>query len=616
MRLLLRIGVVLTACVSFVGSPAAQPSPRSVLIIDQAGPGQPFYTAVASSIRKTLNVASATPASVYAEHLDLNRFGGAVYEQGLQAYFSAKYRDKPIGVIIPVGSAALEYVLRTRARLWPEVPAVFAFVDQPTVARLKLPPDVTGNTVLSHPHNMVATARAVVPGLERIVLVGDPPERQTNYRYFKSEIPIAAPDLELIDLTGLAMPALRKRVAALPDRSAILYTSIYSDGEGHSYIPADSLAIVAEVANRPIVIDIESLLGRGAVGGFLITGSSIGEEAARAALRILNGESASSIPVEKSELTTPIFDWRQLQRWGVDQAELPSGSEIRFRDPTAWQRYRWQISLIAAALVLQAVLILGLFREHRRRLAAEIAARGAIHELAHLDRVATAGELSASIAHEVNQPLAAIVANANAGLRFLAKVTPNIDEARAALKRIVSDGHRAGEVVGSVRAMFKKDSEEKGPLDLNGLIQDVLGHVRGDLQKQGIVVKLGLSGSLPLVRGHSGELQQVIFNLVKNAADAMRSVSDRPRVLKVESVVDGSDGVLVSIEDSGTGIDAKDVGRIFESFFTTKSQGMGMGLSICRSIVEAHHGRLWASPAIGHGAVFHIRLPAVVPAAE
>jgi hypothetical protein len=187
-----------------------------------------------------LNFGSATQASVYVEHLDLNRFSGPVYEQGLQVYFSAKYRDKPIGVVIAVGSAALEYVLRSRTGLWPEVPVVFAFADEPTVGRLNLPPDVTGNTVLSHPHNMIVTARAVVPGLERIVLVGDPPERQTNYRNIKREIPTSAPDLELIDLTGLAMTALRKRIAALPDRSAILCTSIYTDGEGHSYIPADS----------------------------------------------------------------------------------------------------------------------------------------------------------------------------------------------------------------------------------------------------------------------------------------------------------------------------------------------------------------------------------------
>jgi signal transduction histidine kinase len=164
--------------------------------------------------------------------------------------------------------------------------------------------------------------------------------------------------------------------------------------------------------------------------------------------------------------------------------------------------------------------------------------------------------------------------------------------------------------------MFKKGGEKKVPLDLNGLIQDVLGHVRAELRTQGIVVKTGLSRPLPLVLGHGGELQQVIINLVRNGADAMRSVSDRPRVLRVGSVSDDSGGVLVTIEDSGTGIDPKDVDRIFEPFFTTKSQGMGIGLSICRSIIESHHGRLWASSRIGHGAVFNIQLPAVRPGGE
>ena len=366
---------------------------RSVLIIDQSGPGLPFYAAISSAIRTTLNSSSATPVSIYVEQLDLSRFSGPVYEQSLQAHFRAKYRDKPVGAIIAVGSAALEYVLRSRAELWPEVPVVFTFVDEPTVARLNLPSDVTGTTVQPHPHNMLIVARAVVPGLKRIALVGDPPERQTNYRNFKKEIPVAAADLEFIDLTGLAMTELKKRVATLPDHTAILYTSIYSDGEGHYYIPADSLALVAEVANRPVIIDIDSLLGRGGIGGFLITGSSIGEEAARVVLRILNGESVSSFPIKNNELTIPIFDWRQLRRWGIDESRLPAGSEIRFRVPTAWDQYRWQIILVAGALLIQTTLIIVLFYEHRRRRNAEATSRSAMGKLAHMNRVATAGEL-------------------------------------------------------------------------------------------------------------------------------------------------------------------------------------------------------------------------------
>jgi signal transduction histidine kinase len=233
-----------------------------------------------------------------------------------------------------------------------------------------------------------------------------------------------------------------------------------------------------------------------------------------------------------------------------------------------------------------------------------------------MNRVATAGELSASIAHEVNQPLAAIVLNASAGLCYIARATPDLDGARAALESVVSDGHRAGEVVASVRAMFKNKSGEKTPLDLNDLIQDVLLLVRGELQAQEIVVQTGLNRPLPLVLGNSGQLQQVILNLVRNAADAMGTVSGRARLLRVKSAIHDADGVLVSIEDSGAGIDPKNIERIFDSFYTTKSQGMGMGLSICRSIIEAHRGRLWASSGIDHGAVLNVLLPVAKPGAE
>ena len=602
--------------VSLAASLAAEPLPRSVLIIDQSGPGLPFYAGISSGIRAAVISGSASQVSIYHEQLDVSRFRGPVYEHSLNAHFRVKYRDKRVGVIIAVGSAALEYVLRSRAELWPEVPVVFTFVDKPAIAQLELPPDVTGNTLQSHPRDMVAVARTLVPDIKRIALVGDPPENQTYYRDLKKEVPIVAADLEFIDLTGLTMTELRKRVAALPDQTAILHTSIYSDGEGHSLIPADAVALVAETANRPIVVDLDTHFGRGSVGGLITTSSSLGEAAGKIALRILNGEIASNIPIKESELARPIFDWRQLNRFGISEANLPPGSEVRFRELTAWEQYRWQIMLIAAALVIQTTLIIWLYYEHRRRRYAEANSRSALAKFADMNRVATAGELTASIAHEIKQPLAAMVTNANAGLRWLAKETPDLDETREAMKNVVSDGHRASEVIGSVQAMFKKDSQVKTPVDLNNVIQDVLGLVQGDLETQGILVQSGLTRPLPLILGNKGQLQQVILNLVRNAADAMDSVSGRARVLTIKTAIHGSDGVLLSVEDSGTGIAAKDIDRIFESFFTTKSQGMGMGLSICRSIIEAHNGRLWASSGVDHGSVFNIVLPATRPEIE
>jgi PAS domain S-box-containing protein len=235
-------------------------------------------------------------------------------------------------------------------------------------------------------------------------------------------------------------------------------------------------------------------------------------------------------------------------------------------------------------------------------------------ELARAARATTLGELTASIAHEINQPLGAMVANGNAGLRWLERATPDVDEARAALTRIVNDGRRAGEVIESIRAVFKNVDQEKTPIDINKLVRDMLGLMLGELRANRVSVQTALDDNLPDVTGNRVQLQQVILNLIRNAVEAMNSVTNRPRMLRIgSSVIHDPDGVLVSIEDSGTGLNPKDAERIFDSFFTTKPQGTGLGLSISRSIINGHQGRLWASSGIDHGAVFNVLLPTVRP---
>ena len=219
--------------------------------------------------------------------------------------------------------------------------------------------------------------------------------------------------------------------------------------------------------------------------------------------------------------------------------------------------------------------------------------------------------VTASIAHEINQPLAAIVTNGGATLRFLTNATPNLDETRAAVKSIVRDAHRAGEVLRSIREMFKKSGQVYAPLDINALIHDVHTLVLDEAKKNQVSIETTLSELLPEVKGNRIQLQQVILNLVANAVDAMNLVTNRPRVLRLRSAIGELDGVLVTVEDTGTGIDTKDIERIFDSFFTTKSQGLGVGLFFCRSVLEAHGGRIWAASSSEHGAVFNVLLPAV-----
>lgn len=240
-------------------------------------------------------------------------------------------------------------------------------------------------------------------------------------------------------------------------------------------------------------------------------------------------------------------------------------------------------------------------------------AEAELHEaqtnLAHVTRVTALGELAASIAHEVNQPLAAVVANAAACLRWLNRAAPDLNEARGAVRSIISDGNRAGEVIQRVRALVNKTTGEMVPLDINEAINEVIGLVQHELQSHLVSLQLDLAPALPPVVADRVQLQQVILNLVVNGIEAMQPVTDRPRELVIRTRHDDAGQILVTVTDCGVGVAAENAERLFDAFYTTKASGMGMGLSICRSIVEAHRGRLSVSRNIGPGTTFQFTLP-------
>jgi PAS domain S-box-containing protein len=253
----------------------------------------------------------------------------------------------------------------------------------------------------------------------------------------------------------------------------------------------------------------------------------------------------------------------------------------------------------------ESILFVGFLRDIAERNALRLARL----ELARVQRRMAMGQMAASIAHEIMQPLAAIIANGNGALRWLGSATPNLDEARAALRRIVADSRRTDEVINGIRSLFKADVQAKAPQDVNELIREVLVLVRGEVENQRVSVRTELFAGLPQIPANQIQLQQVIVNLIMNAVDAMSTVVNRPRVLRVKTEIDESNYLLISVEDTGIGIDLKNIERVFEPFFTTKSHGMGIGLSICRSIIENHEGRLSASPGQPHGSIFRVFLP-------
>jgi PAS domain S-box-containing protein len=307
-------------------------------------------------------------------------------------------------------------------------------------------------------------------------------------------------------------------------------------------------------------------------------------------------------------------------RAAVRGEETAGQSEFRVVHPNN-KKVRWYLATTSTEFDKngEPIRVSGVFRDITPRKQAEQEAerleealRGMRRELARVSRQTAVGAMAASIAHEINQPLSALVTNGGIGLRLLANADSGLDEVRDVLKRMIDDGHRASHIIASIRAMFQKDAREKSPVSIHDLVREVLAFVQGELESQGVSVQLELHRELPRVMADRVQLQQVLLNLIMNAVEAMSSLENRERSVLVKSEPLGAGGVLIMVEDSGPGIDLDDTDRIFDAFFTTKSHGMGLGLFICQSIIQAHGGRLWASTRIPHGSIFYVQLPSDV----
>lgn len=581
---------------------------RSVLVVDEFSQNYPRSVQINRGFLTTLNAESGHSVYTHFENLSISTFEIPHYYERLRDFLREKYRGTKLGVIVSYGSLSLSYAIRLRDELWPGTPLVFAGVNEFTVDRLKRPRNTTGIAIRHRLQDMVDIAKTIIPNFRSLVLVGDRLGSDNFWKHFASELPTVTKQLPVIDLTGMAFDQLKQRIAALPNGAVIAYVGISRDNGVIRYVPRDALQILAKSANRPIVVDNQTFIGFGAVGGRVVDMGAIGRQAALRTWRIINGDNAASMPITSLGTSTPIFDWRELQRWRIDESRLPRGSEIRFQSPTAWEQYHWQIVAFAFVLLSESWLIVWLIREQRRRRHAELETRHRITEIHRLNRVATAGALAASIAHEINQPLGAIVASGNAGLRWLKKNTPNIGEVTTALKRIVDEGHRAGEVIAATRAMIQMEKQQHASIDVAALIRDVHALARHQLARHQINVDYHIKTYLPTVIANRTQLQQVLLNLVINAVEAMRSVSGRPRILQLGAEAIDADYVKITVADTGSGFDRDSAPRLFEPLYTTKSEGMGLGLSICRTIIESHGGTLSAAPRHPYGATFTITL--------
>jgi signal transduction histidine kinase len=332
-------------------------------------------------------------------------------------------------------------------------------------------------------------------------------------------------------------------------------------------------------------------------------------EAAALALRIMGGESPASIPFGGEQAYVNLYDWRELKRWGISEKVLPPGSIVKFKAPSIWEEHKGPILGGLFFIIIETLLIVGLLVNLHKRKQAEKEARQRRDELAHVTRVATMGELTSSLAHELNQPLAAIRNYANAAQRFLSQGEPDLSKTREALEGIIRDDRRAAEVIGRVRGLLKKEEPRYRPVHMNNVIQEILAFIRSDSVLEGLSIETELAPELPAVAGDQVQLQQVLLNLMLNAVDAMNKTKPDLRKLVIKTENEESRGVKISVRDFGSGIDEAHRDKLFEPFYTTKPAGMGMGLAISQRIIHAHEGSIQAENNPDGGATFYFTLP-------
>jgi signal transduction histidine kinase len=570
----------------------------------------PATSRIADAARKRLLERSPLKISIDADFLDLARISDPEHEPRTAAFLREKYARTPPEVIMTLGSAALPFIIKYRDAIAPKVPVVFTAISPQTHAVLRPPPDVTGIITEFNLDKTITLAERLQPDARRLFIIAG--SGGTDRRWQAIARTIVANrerSFETTYLFDLPYEKLTAELGRVPADAIVILLTVFADGEGKNFVPAEVATALSAISPAPIYAPYDTWLGNGIVGGFIETFESVGIAAADLVLEILAGRDPAILPARTNPGQAYRVDYGAMRRWNLPESNLPPGTFVLFKEPGLWDQYRWQAMAALAVVLIQAALISWLLFERRRRQLAELEARGRLMEVVHLNRTATAGALSASVAHELNQPLGAILSNAEAAEVLLAASPPDLHQLKEILADIRRDDQRAGEIIRRLRGLLKKSEIELQEFDLNKTIQSALHILEPEAKKRGVVLSaVQAQGALP-VRADQVHLQQVIVNLAANGLDAMLDCSPARRRLALQTAQVGDSEAEVSVADTGTGIPEDKLKDVFKTFFTTKPQGTGLGLSIARTIIETYGGRIWAENQLGGGAVFRFTLP-------
>jgi signal transduction histidine kinase len=725
--------MLMVVAVPGITAAASDGDARTILILSSEDSLHPFGHVTTDTIVAKLNDSFSADLTIRAEFMESSQTPDGPDEDVIASRLAAKYSNEKIDLVFATGPQALSLLVHKKATLFPGTPVIFTGIRNGNPMLKEMAENWGAVTTDYNVASTVKLAQALQPDLKRLVLVtgGSAFDRLWHGRAHED---LAASDirLEVVDLAALPLDDVLRELGKLGPDSAVLYLTIWIDGDGHKYQPHVLVERIAKASAAPVYSVYPTSIGRGVVGGYMTKFETQGAYAAEMAVDFLKDNRVEAIRVISLPSVYHV-DWRALERWNLDPERLPAGTIIANSDPSFIERY-WDVVLAGLAVIaLQAGLIVALLI-HRRKLRqtheqlrqinrhVEIAASSAklglwswnpatglvwmtpycrtmldlspddrldldtfLHRLAgktgqdtknamvsavlqdtlfqaqfrrsdgsgrkhwlsavghttkdgpithligtlmdvsdrrraeidadeqrrqliHLTRVTVLGEFSGSLAHELNQPLTAMLANTQAAQVMLDDEEPDIEEIKEILEDIVDDNKRAGDVISRLRSLVKKEDVAFRDVDLNDVVDGVVELIHSDLIERHIELRTALDPNMPMVRGDSVQIQQVLLNLVRNACDAMSASENRQLTLTTDAALENGAGILVA--DTGKGVPPELQDKVFEPFITSKNHGLGLGLAISRTILKAHGGSIWCKQNPGGGAIFAFALPA------
>jgi signal transduction histidine kinase len=605
----LRCAALAGVLVLGAASSDAQPVVRTILLLQSIDRGQLANDQFHVNFRVELDKRTEQPINVIS--VIVGSIGSVrASEQSVVDYIRSAFVDRPKpDLIMTSGGVAGVFARQYRQQIFPDTPLLFANVDQRYIAAAPLGDNETAVAVATDFSRSIDAILALLPQTRQVfMVVGSGPNSQFWHREIEGQVGRFHDRLTFVWSDDLALPEILRRCASLPDNSVIFYVTFGVDAAGAAYSDERVFAALHATANAPVFAVHSVYMGLGIVGGSLLPIDDLSRETAEVAFRLLNGAPPSRARVLPLPPGQPTFDWRELQRWGIAESRLPVGSVVLYRAPSLWREYRFTVLSAAGALIVQSLLIGGLLYHRRERQRAEIESRKNLALAADATRRLTMSALTSSIAHELGQPLSSMIHNAQAGRMMITADRSTPDEMGEILSDIETEGVQATQIIDRHRTMLRGHQPDTKPIDLHAVIDESFALVAHDMRARQIEATVNLSSHPCIVNGDQVLLQQVLVNLVMNAMEAMTETPPERRRVTIATEIRGAD-VDVSVRDAGSGLPAQINGARFTPFVTTKAHGLGIGLTITQTIVDAHRGTIDARNNPEGGATFTVTLP-------